>query len=259
MDGMTNNTNSNIDNKPLLIGLEHLPTPIKQFMLNTLENRLTLPRVYHVTEILYCLKKAYYRRTYPKTSEIDTRGIWNIYRGNTFDALWSPLFKINQRTYLIENKGFDKKPIYITGKLDFIWIDETNQEKILYDLKMPSTTYYRKEEGAGKFYTAQVQTYLSMAHLLNELLDVHRCRVMMLADNLVIAEIPENDPILDLVWDRTFKLDKAIMQKKPELLYGPEEKWECGEPYCDADITFKDIYCKKEEQKPPPSSSLLPL
>lgn len=247
-------------NLNVLIGIENLPAPIKQYMVNSLENRPSVPHVYHVTEVLYCLKKAYYRRTHPG-GLIDDKGVWNIYRGKTFDKLWSPLFKTNQRSYMIERLGYNGEHIYITGTLDFIWIDENKpDEKILYDLKMPASTYYKKGSGAGKFYIQQVQTYLAMAHYWGELDDVHRCRVLMLADDLVIEEVPENDLILERIWDRTLRLDEALATGEPELLEGPEDKtWECSPKYCDTDDIYRTLNCIEKAKGVDPISSLKPL
>ena len=123
------------------------------------------------------------------------------------------IFKINQKTYKIE-----REHLTITGTLDFAWIDEEDYEKVLYDLKMPKNVYYKKKSGAGKFYTEQVQSYLGMAHVNGELMDYHRARVMMLADDLVIEEIQEKDEILEYLWTRAFLLDKALETTIPLLL-----------------------------------------
>lgn len=218
----------------LLIGYEHIPAPIKEHMLRTFENRIDVKDVYHVTEILYCLRKAYLARVHPNDINMHPSSIWHIYRGSTFDAAWSPLFDINQRTYKVERDGKT-----LIGKLDFVWYDEKKFEKVLYDLKMPKNVYYRKKEGAGKFYSEQVQTYLAMAHENGELLDVHRCRVMFLADDLVIAEVPMKDEILDYAFDRILKLSDAVETKDPSKLEGPEETWECSVPYCVAPAWFR--------------------
>jgi len=224
----------------VLIGIEHLPAPIKTHMRRTFQSRPAIKHVYHVTELLYCLRKAYYRRMASENS-IDDMGTWNIYRGNTFDNRWSPLFDKNQITLKSERKN-----ITITGTLDFVWYDEKNMEKVLYDLKMPKNVYYRKSGGAGKFYTAQVQVYLAMAHENGELMDVHRCRVMMVADDLVIDEVPQKDEILDILWDRAYLLDEALETKNPSKLKGPEDSaWECREDYCPGTVEWR-IACKDE-------------
>ena len=222
----------------ILVGFDYLPTPIKQHMAQKLQNRPPIKKVYHVTEVLYCLRKAYYRRVLPKSEGINPEGVWNIYRGSTFDGLWSSLFPINQKTLVVEKEG-----ITVTGTLDFIWIDEETFEKCLYDLKMPKNIFYKKKSGAGKFYKEQVQSYLAMAHYNNELMDVHKARILMIADDVVAEEVKENDVILDYVMDRALLLDKAITTLNPKILKGPEESWECDDLYCEADASFK-LACK---------------
>jgi len=235
---------SNPNAKGILIGLHLLPTPIVEHMRRTIGGRPAIENVYHVTELLYCLRKAYNRRIYSNGDGFDNSSLWNIYRGTTFDYKFSPLFDINQKTYHIT-----KEHLTITGTLDFVWIDEKNFDPILYDLKMPKNTFYKKSSGAGKFYTEQVQTYLAMAHANNELMHVHRARVLMLADDLVIQEVQENDEILNYLWERAFILDDAVKTHKtdplePLTIVGPEEEWECREPFCPGDLLYR-LECKK--------------
>ncbi len=206
----------------ILIGFGHMPTPIKEHLQRSLRNRINVKNVYHVTEILHCLRKAYLARTQPNDTKMNTSSSWHIYRGNTFDSTWSSLFEDNQKTYKVEREGKT-----IVGTLDFVWFDEGNFEKVLYDLKMPKNVFYRKKQGAGKFYTEQVQCYLAMAHENGKLLDVHRCRVMFVADDLVIAEVQMNDKILDYVFDRIFRLSNALDTEDWADLEGPDEDWEC--------------------------------
>jgi hypothetical protein len=222
----------------ILVGIENLPTPIVNHMKRKMHGRPSVKHVYHVTELLYCLRKAYFLRTHSKEN-IDLEGLWNIYRGTTFDAEWSPLFEENQITYNVEREGMT-----ITGTLDFIWVDEDNLEPVLYDLKMPKNLFYKKKEGAGQHYTEQVQTYLAMAHANDELMDVHRARVLMVSsDSAMIDEVKENDTILETIWNRATLLDEAIETHNHTIITGPMAGWECNEKYCPADINWR-VGCK---------------
>ena len=231
----------NPDKAPkILIGMENLPTPIVDHLREALGgDRPNYDHVYHVTEVLYCLRKAYYNRVSTGKKEFDLESLWNIYRGATFDALWSPLFDTNQENYKITRTNEQGRTVTRTGTSDFNWIDEESMEGVLYDLKMPKNLYFKKKNGAGKFYTEQVQTYLGMAHELGKHQNIHRCRVLMLADDLVIDEIPENDGMLDVVFERAFALDKALEEVDPDNLVGPEEKWECNSKYCPGDVKYR--------------------
>lgn len=114
--------------------LEDLPQPIKDEILkkaneNDYQNK---PHTYSITELLYCIRKAYFKRTHPKPLTIQQA--FNIYRGQIFDHLWTPLFKHNQVrcTYRCRNI-----PITISGKYDFLTVDD-----VLTDLKTAKTLYY---------------------------------------------------------------------------------------------------------------------
>jgi len=178
-------------------------------------------------------------------NDIDMAGLWNIYRGNTFDNAWSPLFEHNQHTLKSERIHPETDELLtITGTLDFIWVDEENLEGVLYDLKMPKNIYYKKRDGAGKFYSGQVQTYLAMAHEGGFYNNIHRCRVLMVTDDIVIDEVPERPQMLDIMWDRTFLFHKALKDKNPNLLQGAEDdKWECNPLYCPGDVAWR-LACK---------------
>ena len=219
-----------------LTGLEYLPRPIIDYLRRSVHERPKIPHVYHVTELLYCLRKAYYRRKFPD-GNYSLKSLWNIHRGSTFDGQWSPLFEVNQETFTVHRGG-----VTIQGTFDFLWVDQ--DEPVLYDLKMPASTYYKKQSGAGPFYVRQVQAYLAMAHANGEYLDVHRGRILMLAEDLVIEEVAEDAEILDYLWSRAFKLDHALSAEDPSTLMGPEESWECSKDYCESSEDFRREYCQ---------------
>ena len=90
--------------KKILIGFEHMPTPIAEHLQKSRHFRRNIPNVYHVTEIIYCLRKAFARRVgipqHGLREGKDVRGSWNLYRGNTYDNRWSPLFDVSQKNFL---------------------------------------------------------------------------------------------------------------------------------------------------------------
>jgi len=149
------------------------------------------------------------------------KSLLNIYRGRTFDENWTGLFQENQRTFAVTRSN-----VTIVGTLDFI------HDGVLYDLKMPASVYYKKQSGAGQFYKKQVQVYLALAHLNDAFLDVHKARIMMIAEDAVIEEVKEEPDVLQEVFGRAFKLDEALNIQDARLLKGPEEKWECDSKYC---------------------------
>ena len=100
----------------MLEDLKELPNPILEHILTTtLEEYEYRNETLHVTELLYCLRKAYLRRTHLDIEkELEQR--WYLYRGSVFDRLWCELFPRNQIriTYRIPNGPT------IVGKIDFI-------------------------------------------------------------------------------------------------------------------------------------------
>lgn len=224
-------------------GFDLLPKPIVDHINSSIKTRQNTPHLYHVTELVYCLRKAYYKRVYPDREKRNTRGSWNIYRGATFDRLWTPLFEINQHTLKAS-----RRDVTITGTLDFVHDD--GDGPALYDLKMPATTFFKGQSGAGLGYRRQVQAYLSLAHFNGLLLDVHRVRVLMVAKDVVVEEFEEWTDMLDSwLWSRAFLLDDALNRRDPTGLLGPESPWECDPEYCPADIDFRiaSVYPKPSD------------
>lgn len=117
--------------------LENLPKPIKDEILkkSNSDDYQNKPNTYSITELLYCIRKAYLKRTHPKP--ITIHQAFNLYRGQIFDHLWTPLFKHNQVrcTYRLKNI-----PITISGKYDFL-----DENGILTDLKTTKTLFYINE------------------------------------------------------------------------------------------------------------------
>lgn len=202
-------------------GYDLLPVPIVQLLKNSGSSRPVLPGVYHVSDLVYCLYKDYYKRTTDIRKDIDTSGLLNIFRGKTFDSLYSPLFEFNQRTFIVSKAGLS-----ITGTFDFIWDD------VLYDLKMTTSNMYKLKNGAGNAYIRQVKAYLALMHENKEFLSVKKARVLMISESVVVEEVDEDPDFLDWIWNRVFLLDKAIKNMNPKNLSGSDEFWECSPKFC---------------------------
>lgn len=129
--------------------LADLPDQIKEHILRSanMEDYHAKPNTYSLTELLYCIRKSYFKRTTPKT--LDLEAAYNIYRGKVFDNLWSPLFQHNQVRSTYRCK---KIPITISGKYDFLTTDN-----ILTDLKTTKSLYFVNEP--SEEYKNQVRFY----------------------------------------------------------------------------------------------------
>jgi hypothetical protein len=129
--------------------LEVLPQPIKDHIIKNanFDDYIGKPNTYSVTELLYCTRKTYFKRTQPKPTTLEQA--FNLYRGKVFDNLWTPLFRHNQvrSTYRCKNI-----PITISGKYDFI-----DENGVLVDLKTAKSLYYINEPGHE--YIQQVRFY----------------------------------------------------------------------------------------------------
>ena len=136
----------------MIKGIEKLPERIKQHILDTVRREFTPPddRIW-VTEVLYCLRKAWFRRKMSKP--IDLHSAWHLYRGIIFHNIWEGLYEDTEKKIEI--------PIWDTGavlvaKYDFIDNDT------IYDLKWVADSYekFLVERGASKAHKDQVQIYL---------------------------------------------------------------------------------------------------
>jgi len=207
------------------VGLEYLPRPIIEHVRRNIGARISIPHVYHVTELCYCLKKAYFKRRFPEVNqehlEANLKSLLNIYRGRLFDDCWTPLFEVNQQTFIVSREG-----VSVVGTLDFV------HEGVLHDLKVPASVYYKKKVGAGQGYRRQVQAYLALAHANKKFLEITSARVVMVAEDCVIDDVEEDPEILEWFFMRALALDFALHFSNPTKLEGPEESWECKKDYC---------------------------
>ena len=89
----------------------------------------------YVTELLYCLRKAYFNRKVSKP--LSAAQAFYIYRGDLFDEAWTPLFKRSQIscTYRVPDR-----PYVIAGRADFI-----DEDGAIADLKTHANLKFLQE------------------------------------------------------------------------------------------------------------------
>ena len=229
----------------VIVGVEALPKRIKEYLVSQLNYRPSIPRVYHISSLTGCLRKYYYRIMHPDECGFNLESSFHIFRGNIFDRALTSIFPIHQKNYIATKNG-----ITISGTLDMIAHDEELNERILYDLKAPKSTVYLKK-GTGRLgYKRQVLGYLCLAKISGELTDISRCRVLSIADDVIIHEYMEDPLILDsFFWPRAFILEASIRAKTSSFIHGPEESWECNKRFCPASDEFRKEcdYMRKRE------------
>jgi CRISPR-associated exonuclease Cas4 len=195
--------------------LADLPNPIKEHILKSCngEDYHNKPNTYSLTELLYCVRKAYYRRIKPKPTELEAA--FNMYRGKVFDNLWSPLFQHNQvrSTYRCRNI-----PITISGKYDFL---TTDNPPILTDLKTTKSLYYVTEP--SEEYKTQVRFYAwlnSIEKAQIVYIDFGDCKIFP-------VEVGDCSKILEELENKAEQLYNAIKTKTTphKSLLSPE--WMC--------------------------------
>jgi len=86
----------------------------------------------HVTELVSCLRKAYFRRKLKHLPERTAGDLWYFYRGLIFDELWTGLFPRNQ--VRVTHRIFGGPTI--VGRIDFIAYEP---DPIIYELKTISS------------------------------------------------------------------------------------------------------------------------
>lgn len=206
-------------------GYDLIPEPILDYIKNYNKKRPIIPHKYHVSSLVGCLAREYYRRTIGG-EVLSIQSLFNMFRGTLFDEAFTPLFEKNQKRYDVT---IDK--ITLTGQYDFVW------DGSLWDLKIPKSVYYRKESGAGQHYLNQGKTYLAFAHYHGELLDIDKVRILMIAGDGVVRETVEADDenIMKTMFARATALDNDLERGKiKEILKFsvPEEPWECDSRIC---------------------------
>lgn len=173
----------------MIKGIENLPERIKKHIIDTvkLENRPDENRIW-VTEVLYCLRKAYFRRKIPKEITVDKA--WHVYRGIVMHEKWESLYDDKDKKIEI--------PIYKTGaclvgKYDFI------DDGILYDLKWVVDAYERflVGKGACESHVNQIKLYMYYKGL-------KRGRLIYLMSRVI--------KVVDVELDENYKPDEFIIR-----------------------------------------------
>lgn len=205
------------------MSLEDLPEKIKNEIQNTdiyeqRENQIS------VTELVYCIRKAYYRRKFPQPPSL--KSAWWMFRGRTFDRVFTPLFDRYQERITYRVKG---TPIVISGRIDFI------DNETVFELKTVNNLTMIKKTGPHKDHMKQVIFY-SYCNAYPKAKIIY----MDLNDCLVF-DIPldKEEEVVNEFEEIAKKLYQAIINNIPPQPTNCQD-WEC--PYC----PYEDK-CKKDK------------
>ena len=202
----------------MLDDVSQLPHKIQEHIIETTSRELThRNEQVHVTELLYCLRKAYLRRTLPEISR-DIEQRWYTYRGIVFDQLWTGLFDRNQ--VRVTHRIPDGPTI--VGVIDFIAYE--NDEPVIYELKTIANRYAIKN-GPKDDHIKQVKFYAYCENVLRAKL------VYVSFEGVKIFDIHATDAPVTVYWleDRARQLYEALKKKIPPAK--TDREWECR--YCE--------------------------
>ena len=176
----------------------------------------------HVTELVYCLRKAYYRRMLEKSNEpapeMDLQHRWYLYRGILFDEDWTGLFERNQVRVTHRVRGGPT----IAGRIDFIDGDT------VWDLKTISNGYAVRD-GPKPAHVKQVLFYSWVENMPNAgLIYLHLGGVKIFRLDTRYAEA-----VVEELEEKARVLYEALKKAEPPEPFN--EPWECK--YCE----FRDI------------------
>ncbi|MBO8181028.1 MAG: PD-(D/E)XK nuclease family protein [Archaeoglobus sp.] len=205
------------------MSLDDLPDRIKEHIIAATNSDYTRrDNSLHVTELVYCLRKAYYRRMAEKEGEKEEKGIkqrWYLYRGIVFDEAWTGLFARNQVrvTHRVRNGPT------IVGRIDFIDDDGT-----LYELKTISNDYAIRD-GPKPAHVKQALFYAWIEQAPRvRLVYVHLGGVHIFELDTRLAE-----QVVEEVEQKAIELWRALKEGRPPEPHN--EPWECR--YCE----FRDL------------------
>lgn len=187
---------------------DELPAPIhehiKKMIADNYSRRLDENTV-GVTELLYCLRKAYLRRKYER--ELLDEQKWWIYRGNIFHALWGSLFDQSEIQVVHEVGDFK-----IVGHADIVY------EGCVYELKtVTSLSNIPKEH--------HIKQILAYAHFLG--LDCAKL-IYVSFDGFEVIEVPTEgaEEVVRELEERARVLINAVRTDTPPPAE-PMGPWEC--------------------------------
>jgi CRISPR/Cas system-associated exonuclease Cas4 (RecB family) len=200
--------------------IDMLPEPIWKKIVEDTAGYEPEIGTYHVSELIYCLRKAYFRRMYRDQITLNPTLRWYYYRGLLFDKIWTKCFDLNQVPVQKVCGEYT-----IIGRIDFIY------ENKIYELK---TSFYLPKEPSVK-HLAQVNCYSAMS-------GIKEARLLYISfsgyPRIFTVDTSNSQDILNLVSLHAGILHGCLKDKNPPA--PNNEEWECR------NCEVKEI-CQKEK------------
>ena len=199
-------------------GIDALPDKIKKHILGETSSNYNPPnnRIW-VTNIICCLRKAWFRRKFPKRRELQKS--WHLYRGNVFHDKWEGLYQDDDKKIDIPlwNSG-----AILVAKYDFF------DEGCIWEMKWVTDAYkdMLDKKGASKEHEKQLQIYL---HTWN--IEMGKL-IYLMSKEVVIVDVPYDDEFdLNELLQRALILFQALEDNTPPPTSTKMAGYECG--YCE--------------------------
>jgi hypothetical protein len=220
------------------LAIDDLPNPIKEALLNEangIDNYEAMPNSYHITELVGCIRKAYFRKTLPK-KPINLETANNFHRGKLWDKDFCSRFRHNQIrvTYRCQ-----KVPISISGHFDFLNQDDP-QNPVITDLKAPKTLFYIERDGKPSEHYRQQVLFYCYCTAISKGAVMYWDGAKPLTFPIEVTTETCNKLIEELETKSSLLYFAIKSNKSPPRQCCNPESWECS--YCEFSLE-----CKKDE------------
>lgn len=201
---------------------DRLPEPLKEHILESVNKRYPRdPNRIWVTDILYCLRKAWYRHRNPK--DIPLEQAWKMHHGNLIHHDFESAYGDQEKWEL---------PIYDTGAVLVGKTDSADGTLIVeYKTASDKNDYYLKKEGAKGIHVEQLQLYLHAT-------DRDRGQVIYcMHDHPRVFDVDLEDFDINEYLQRALLLWDGLQEGTPPPK--TDSSWECD--YCEYEEECQEV------------------
>ena len=194
--------------------LEDLPQPVKDYILEEAHKEYELKNYrFSISELVYCLKKPFYRRKHPVPADITKA--WYFFRGRLFHEAFGKLFPKNEVPMTYRIKG---TPIVVSGRLDIMHEGRIIEFKTTNSLKYVSEVKPQHRKQAVFYAWCQ---------------GLDKAEVIYLdLNNVKKFEVKVEEAVVDEIEMLAKTLYSSIQSDTPPPPLN-REKWECRKEFCE--------------------------